>query len=440
MSRSTPPRDTALADATRAQEAAPAAGRRVRLPFSLTTVDSLSEGKFRWFLGSMFLGFTASFVHQFLAGWVVFELTGSFAALGLMSLAQGSAGLVLSLTGGVLADRVRSKRRLVQLGQSVSAVTVLALALLVANDGLQVAHVIVGVAIVSGSHTLTMPSRQALTPELVGMGRLMNAMALYTFGQNSARLLMPGIAGWLVGALSSAGSIDGAMYVYALSGLLYVGALLALARVRVEDRGRPPAGAAFAELLGGFRYVLRTPTMRMLLGYNTLVAMFAVTLTVLLPGFAKEVLGTGASQLGLLYSALGVGAVVGSLIVASLPSRRRGLLLLLSVAFLGVTLLTFAISTWYWLSVAIIVVVGLSQAGYLSISNVLIQAYVDDEYRGRVLSIYMMEFSLMALGGVVIGLLASAAGPRVAVGTAAVALVALSLPTLALFARFRRLD
>ena len=389
----------------------------------------------------MFLGFTASFVHQFVAGWLVFELTGSFAALGVMSLAQGTSGLVLSLTGGVLADRVRHKQYLVQVGQSASAITVLVLASLVATDLLRVEHVIVGVAIVSGSHTLTMPSRQALTPEVVGMTRLMNAMALYTFGQNSARLLMPGLAGWVVGALSGEGSVDGAIFAYLFSAAMYLGAVLLLTQVRARDRGaRPPAAAALAELVAGFRYVLRTPIMRMLLGYNTLVAMFAVTLTVLLPGFAKEVLGAGASKLGLLFTALGVGAVVGSLIVASLPSRRRGLLLLLSVALLGVTLLAFAASTSYWLSVAIIVSVGLGQASYLSISNVLIQAYVDDAYRGRVLSIYMMEFSLMALGGLLIGLLASAAGPRVAVAMAAAALLVVSLPTLAIAPSFRRLD
>ncbi len=404
-------------------------------------MDSLRDANFRWFLSSMFLGFTASFVHQFVAGWLVFELTGSFAALGLMSLAQGSSGLVLSLTGGVLADRVRHKQYLVQVGQSASAITVLVLASLVVTDLLRVEHVIVGVAIVSGSHTLTMPSRQALTPEVVGMTRLMNAMALYTFGQNSARLLMPGLAGWVVGALSSEGSVDGAIFAYLLSATMYIGAVLLLTRVRAQDRGaRPPAAAALAELVAGFRYVLRTPVIRMLLGYNTLVAMFAITLTVLLPGFAKEVLGAGASKLGLLFTALGVGSVAGSLIVASLPSRRRGLLLLLSVALLGVTLLAFAASTSYWLSVAIIVSVGLGQAGYLSISNVLIQAYVDDAYRGRVLSIYMMEFSLMALGGLFIGLLASAAGPRVAIAAAAAALLVVSLPTLALAPSFRRLD
>ena len=155
-------------------------------------------------------------MQQFLRGWLVFELTGSFAALGLMSLLNGLTGLLLALVGGVVADLVRQRKHVVQLGQAMSGINALVLALLVFSDLLRVEHVLIAAAVHGGSNNLTMPSRQALTPDVVGPERLMNAMGLYSTSQNAARLLMPGIAGGMVGAFSDPGTIGGAAYVYVL--------------------------------------------------------------------------------------------------------------------------------------------------------------------------------------------------------------------------------
>ena len=419
--------------------APPVAARRRAL--SLRTFNSLRDRNFRWFFASMFVGFTANSMQMFMSGWLVFELTQSYLALGVMSIANGTSNVVLGLTGGVLADRMRRKKILIQLVQATSATLALVVGLLIVGGVLRVEHVIVATAALAGLYGLTMPSRQSLTPEVVGMDRLTNAQGLYVSGQNLARLLMPGVAGWIVGAFGPGEGIGGSEYTYLLMASLYLAAAALLIPLQVRVRAsRSAGGAPIGELVDGFRYVLRTPAMLALLSYNAYVALFAMTIMVLLPGFAKEVLEVDIGALGLLTSVLGVGAMVGSLIVASLPNRRRGVIWLLSVAFLGCALIAFATTTAFWLALVLIALVGVGQGGHISLSTVLVQTYAEDSHRGRVLSIYHTEYGLMAYGVFLITLLADVAGPQAAVALCGIALLVLTVPMLLFAERYQALD
>ena len=381
-------------------------------------------------------------MQQFMRGWLVFELTDSFAALGLMSLLNGMTGLLLALVGGVVADLVRQRKHVVQLGQALSGINALVLALLVFTDLLRVEHVLIAAAIHGGSNNLTMPSRQALTPDVVGPERLMNAMGLYSTSQNAARLLMPGIAGGMVGALSDPGTIGGAAYVYVLIFSIYAVSVATMFPVRVPDR--MPRARSFASLRGdladGFRFVAGHRPLKLLLICNPLFALLGLGHFVLLPGFAKEVLDAGPGQLGLLVSVSGVGAVAGSLTVASLPGRRRGVLMLSSAVLLGVSLVAFAASTSYWLSLGLILFVGVGQAGYLGLMNVLVQTLAGNTHRGRVMSIYMMEFNITQLLLFGMGIATSIYGPQVTFAAAGVVLVLLSLVLLLRSKTLRRIE
>ena len=408
----------------------------------MRTFRSLEDRNFRWFLTSIFSGFTSNDMQQFLRGWLVFELTGSFAALGLMSLINGLTGLLLALVGGVVADLVKQRKHVVQIGQGLSGLNALVLALLVFADLLRVEHVLIAAALHGGSNNLTMPSRQALTPDVVGPERLMNAMGLYSTSQNAAKLLMPGLAGGMVGFLSDPGTIGGAAYVYVLIFSIYAVSVATMFPVRVPDR--TPGARSFASLRGdladGFRFVAGHRPLAVLLACNPLFALLGLGHFVMLPGFAKEVLDAGPGQLGLLTSVSGVGAVIGSLVVASLPGRRRGVLMLGSSVLLGVALVAFAASTSFWLSLAIILVVGLGQAGYLGLMNVLVQVLAGSTYRGRVMSIYMMEFNITQLLLFGMGILASIYGPRATFAAAGIALVLLALALLARSPTLRRIE
>src|SRR5690606_24099510 len=160
----------------------------------------------------------------------------------------------------------------------------------------------------------------------------------------------------------------------------------------------------------------------------------------LLPGFAREVLDAGPSGLGLLMSIQGIGSLVGSLVIASLPNKRRGLILLGSAFGLGCSLVLFAWSESFMLTAIIMSAVGLGQAGRMSLSQVLVQTYTADEYRGRVLSIYMMEMSLVQFGTFLVALIANVVGPQLAIGGTAVGLVSLSVYLFLFVPKFRYLD
>jgi MFS family permease len=287
-----------------------------------------------------------------------------------------------------------------------------------------------------------MPARQALTKDVVGLDRLTNAIALNTSGMNASRLLLPGLAGFMVAALGGGnGNIDPAKWVYLVMMCLYLSSVVLLFKVIVADRV-PNLGDVVpmvTELKLGFQYVLKTPVILMLLMCNFAMVFFSLTYFMLLPGFAKDVLDAGPDDLGMLISISGVGSLVGSLLVAAMPNRNRARALLSGALVLGVALLGFAWSTNYWLSVFLLTFVGLGQAARMSLSNVLIQSYVEDEFRGRVMSIYMLEMSLLAVAIYPISIMADVLGPQITVGLSAVCLIFLVLGLFA-YPRYRNLD
>jgi len=150
---------------------------------------------------------------------------------------------------------------------------------------------------------------------------------------------------------------------------------------------------------------------------------FSMTYFMLLPGFAKQVLDAGPERLGLLISVSGVGSLVGSLLVASMPNRNRASVLLFGALLLGFSLVLFAWSETYWISMMLLTVVGLGQAARMSLSNVLIQSYVDDSFRGRVMSIYMLEMSVLSIAIYPISVVADLIGPQWAVGISGACLI-----------------
>jgi len=404
--------------------------------------DSLSDANFRWYLVAMVASFGAMNVQLFIRGWLVFQLTHSFEALGVVHLANGVAGVAASLMGGVLADRVRQKVLIVQIAQGLNAANALAVTALLATGRLELWHLIFA-SVVQGAvqHTM-LPARQALIAETVGLARLTNAVALNAATMNSARVLMPGLAGWAVAALGGEQNIAAAAWVYLSIAVLYLSAVGLMLPMRLPDRkvasavGTSPLG----HLLDGLRYTRERQEIRLLLIVHLFMAWLAMTYFMLLPGFAEVVLDTRAGGLGLLTSLVGIGSVVGGLIVAALPQRNRGRVLLWSSLALGLALTAFSASTSFVVSAFILIAVGVLQAPRMSLIVALIQSRVEDDYRGRILSLYMMEFAIMGFGIYLMGLLAQAVGPQLAVGSSAVGLVLLSAGLLLFSPRLRRLD
>ncbi len=407
-----------------------------------STFKAFELSNFRWFFASLFGNFASMNIQMFVRGWLVFEITGSYEKLGWMTAAGGLVGLFAAPLGGVIADSVRQKKHVIQIAGIANMGVTLCVAWLIHEEVLGFTHLLIASILQGIIMNSMMPARQALTKDVVGLELLTNAIALNTSGMNVARLLLPGLAGGMVAALGGGdGNIEPAKWVYLAMAGLYLSNSVLMFKVNVADN--PQSAEAdkpfFLEMRLGFRYVLQTPVILMLLGFNFLMVFFSLTYFTLLPGFVKDVLNQGPDGLGLLISISGIGSLTGSLIVASLPNRKRARALLYGAFIMGIALLAFAMSTHYWLSVLLLTFVGLGQAARMSLSNVLIQSYVDDEYRGRVMSIYMLEMSFLSIAIYPISLFADYFGPQWAVGLSAACLIILILG-IASIPAYRNLD
>lgn len=406
------------------------------------TFDSLSHRSFRWYFFSMFGWFASMNMQMLVRGVIVYNLTGSYAALGLISLANAIPGLFLSLPGGLLADRA-PKKLVVQAGQTANMAVCGAIAFLLLTNMLVFEHLVACAVLQGAINAIIMPARQSMIPEIVEDERLMNAVALNSAGMNVMRLAAPALGGVLLATL-------GPGWVYLTMGTLYgVGALF-LMPVRnreLTDEERETINAyndhksgSVRDIIEGCKYIRRDTAVAMILLANFLIVLVSMPYQMMLPGFAKDVLDAGDSQIGLLMSLTGIGSLAGSLVIASMPERNRGRVLLISSLFLGMAMLAFSASSWYWLTAAIVIAIGIGQAGRMSLSNVLIQSYTASEYRGRVMSVYMLEFSLVSFGTFLVGVLANVVGAQVALGGTALALMALTLFYLLFVPRMRRLN
>ncbi len=369
---------------------------------------------------------------------LIYRLTGSPTLLGAVALANALPMLLLSLFGGLIADRLQKKYVLV-VGQISSAlvsigvgVSLLSGFLSAENEGswwiLIVASVLQGTIM-----GLMMPSRQALVYEVVPPDKLMNAVALNSFGMNSLRLVAPAAAGFLIDAF-------GFMSVYfAMSGTYLLAAVAAMMLPRTQRKVTLSA-SPFKDIIDGLVYIRHHRAITQILIFSLAAIVLSMPYTALMPILTDDILKVGATGMGLLISASGAGAVIGSIFLASMPDRRRGLLLIFCGVGIGLALAAFAFSQNWYLSLALMTVVGLGLAGRMTMSATLLQHYVEDAYRGRVMSVYLMEFGLNSFGTFVAGVIAAAVGVEWSIGGFALALAVFSLLALIFLPRLRRLQ
>ena len=425
-----------IAEAVRTETLAAPAPAAATGRFHLRTFESLNDREFRWFYLAL-LGQMGAMNMQMLArGYLAFELTGSFAALGLIGLANAIPMLALSLYGGVIADRF-PKKRVLQAGQAVSALIALCVGLLLVADLLTFPYLLAAGAVQGVVMALMMPSRQSILPEVVGMERLMNAVSLQAAGMNLMRLMGPAAGGFLIAWV-------GAESLYFIMTAMYLVAVVALVPVQLRHEGGGRAArrsrGGGGGLIEGLRYIRNDATIFMLLIMTFVISILAMPYLLMLPGFVDEIFGGGPKELGLLISVGGVGSLIGALTLASLPAKRRGLMLLTSGLVMGFALVGFSASPSIWIGGVFMFFVGLGSAGRQALGNVLLQSYTENEYRGRVMSIYMTQISLMSLGAFIIGIIAEAVGAEWALGGMATLLVVMSLGFFVFSPLLRRLD
>ncbi|HEX7051103.1 MAG TPA: MFS transporter [Longimicrobiales bacterium] len=366
------------------------------------TLSALRHRNFRLFFLGQGVSRIGTWMQQVAMNWLVYRLTGSPAALGLVAFAGYFPAFVLGPFAGVLADR-RSRYRVVLATQMSAATLAAALAALVLTGVVEVWHVVVLAALVGVVNGFDVPARQALLVELVGgTGDLPNAIALNSSMFNAARLVGPAIAGILIGLVGEGlvFLIDAASYLAVIGGLL---AIHVPATPRPRDR--PPV---LRTLRDGFGYAYGFPPIRAILALLALVSLLGMPYAVLLPVFASDVLGGGAHTLGFLTAAAGLGALTAAVWLASRTTvRGLGRVIVAAATLFGFGLVVFSRSRVEWLSLVLLVIAGFGVMATTASINTVLQTIVEEDKRGRVMSFYTMAFMGMTpFGGLLAGILA----------------------------------
>jgi len=336
--------------------------------------------------------------------WLVYQMTGSVVLLGMIGFAGQIPVFLIAPFGGVVADRF-DRRKILVITQSCAMLTAFVLAILTLTGNVQVWHLFVLALCFGLANAFDIPTRQAFVSDMVAREDLLNAIALNSSMFNGARIVGPAIAGILVAAVGEGWCFFG-------NAVSYIAVITGILLMKITPVVRERKGSTLSNIAEGFSFVATNAPVRGLLLLLGLISLMGMPYAVLMPIFAREILGGGSQTLGLLMGASGLGALVAALILAS---RKEVFGLGRWVAFasgaFGISLILFSFSTYFWLSLIILVPVGFSMMTQMSSSNTLIQAMVPDELRGRVMSVYSMMFMGMApLGALLAGTLAEILG------------------------------
>jgi len=404
-------------------------------PVQASTFQALRHRNFRlWFFGQL-TSLVGTWMQTIAQNWLVYQLTGSAWDLGVVNFVGAIPLVPLTLHAGAIADRF-SKRRIIFLTQASMMALAFILAVLCATDAVRLWHVI-GLAFLLGAvQAIDTPARQAFVIELVGREDLANAIALNSGTFHGARVIGPAVAGILVASIGVSGAffLNGASFLAVLGALFLMDATLIL---RTQ-----PDGKSGVDLWGGARYIARNRAPGSIVLLISLSAFLATPYYVLVPIFAQEVLGGGAGVYGGLMSAAGVGAVLGSLYAASGGAvRRKGMLLAAGSLSFPVLVVAFSLSRHYPVSLLLIAAIGFAFVIQNAPANSLLQTLVPDPLRGRVMAIYVSLFlGLMRVGGLLVGLLASATSATTALAIAGAASLAANLLVMGKFPEIRRME
>ena len=388
--------------------------------FRRTTL-ALRSRNVRLFFSGQATSVLGSWMQHVAMGWLAYRLTGSTVVLGIIAFASQFPSVVLSPLAGVFADRW-SRYRMVVWAQILGMAQAVILAALVVAGLIQIWHLYALSVLLGITRGMDIPARQALLVRLVQEPEdLPNAIALNSSLFNAARLIGAAAAGVLIARFG-----EGPVFV--LNALSYLAVLWALWALEVDEPKAERSGSVLGSLWEGVQYAGRFKPIGGALLLLVGLALVGIPYSVLLPAFASDVLGGDADTLGVLTSATGLGALAGAISLASRSSVvGLGKLISQATAVFGLSLVAFSMSRWTILSAVILVVAGGSLLITTASINTVLQTLVDEEKRGRVMSLYTVAFiGGSAIGGVIGGGVARLVGTPIAVAIAGAGCMILS--------------
>ncbi|MGB7601720.1 MAG: MFS transporter [Candidatus Sulfotelmatobacter sp.] len=379
---------------------------------------SLRHRNFQLFFSGQLISLIGTWMQSVAQSWLVYRLTGSALLLGSVGFASQIPVFLFAPLGGITADRF-NRRHIVIGTQVASMLLAFILAALTLLHKVQVWHVFVLAALLGVVNAFDIPGRQSFLVDMVGKEDLMNAIALNSSMFNGARVIGPAVAGILVAKI-------GEGWCFFANAVSYIAVIIGLLMMKVQSRPRASMASPLEHMMEGFRFVNRTAPIRALLLLLGLVSLVGMPYVVLMPIFADKILHGGAQGLGILMGATGVGALLGALTLAFREGvKGLGRWVALCCAGFGASLVVFALSHSFWVSVILLLPVGYTMMLQMACSNTLIQVMVPDALRGRVMAVYSMMFMGMApIGALLGGALADRLGAQLTVAIGGVASVA----------------
>jgi len=372
--------------------------------FQLAAFSSLRIRSFRWLWFGNFFAFNAMQMQIVARGWLVYTMSDSPLALGVVSAGFGLPMLIFSLFGGTVADRVR-KRNLLLVTQSSMALVTLAVTILISIDKIAVWHLFSASLLTGMISSFMMPARQAFIVDLVEEKDYLNAVSLGSMAMNACRIASPALAGFLIKFIG----IPGIYWIVAIS---HICVILTTTRIppgaHIAARAEAPI---MSDILEGLRYVKNNRIILSLLIMGFVPMLLVMPYQMLMPVFARDVFKAGETGLGILMSTSGVGALVGSITIASMGHyQKKGKLMLISGGIFGFFLIPFALMETLVPAAVFLMFVGTSSSIFMTLNNTLVMSNTPNELIGRVMSVFMWTFGLMPLGTVLGGALANVIG------------------------------
>lgn len=362
----------------------------------------------RYFYGNV-VSLIGTWLQIVAQGWLVLQLTNSALLVGIVAAASTLPTLFITPFGGVIVDRVPKKKILIctQISEMILAFT---LGLLTIFQIINIYEIIILSFILGIVTAIDSPARQALVTELVDKEHLSSAIALNAGAYNGARVIGPSAAGLLI-AWIGVGSA------FIINGLSFFAVIIALLYIHVKEIIPTEHPHPIEAIKLGVSYSWKHPIIRTLLVFTAIVSIFGWSYMTIMPVVAQEVFHTGASGLGYLFAASGIGAVTATIAISALSKRVSSQIFILGGnTVFALALLGFSYTVHMWAAYIFLFFVGFGLLSQFSMMNAVIQRLVEDRYRGRVLSIYIIMFlGLAPLGNFQIGYLAEHFGSPMAI-------------------------
>lgn len=378
------------------------------------TFAAFGVHNFRLYFAGQVVSVSGAWMQRVAQSWLVLDLTGSGAAVGALTAVQFLPILLLGPVGGLVADRV-DKRRVLYVTQVLAGAIALTLGALVLSENVELWMVFVLAGALGVVGSFNNPARQTFVMEMVGRSRLTNAVALNSVLVNSARIIGPAIGGLLIVTVG----IGWCFVINALSYVIFIAALAMMRTDEIEPAEREPRGRG--QLRRAFRYVRSEPVLFAILVASAIFGLLVYEFEVVLPILARFTFEGDADTFGTMFAAMGFGAVLGGLFVASRHTPRpRAILYALFALAVAITLTAMAPSRL--LSHLMLVLVGGSSTAFLTLSNSVLQLQSDPKMRGRVLGLRAMAvLGARPIGGPIVGWIGDHFGPRYSLAVGAVA-------------------